>query len=340
MPWLGLDIGGVNLKAADGRGWARSRTFPLWREPDRLADALAELLRDAPHAEKLAVTMTGELCDCFATKAAGVRHILSAAQRVAAGRGVRVYLADGRFASLDQARELPHLAAASNWHALASFACRYAQDGPSNAALLVDVGSTTTDVVPLVDGRVAARGRGDLERLASGELVYSGVGRTPVCAVTSHLPWCGRPCPIAAEVFATTADAYLLLNELEVDEQADWTADGRPLTSPCARQRLARMLCADAANLRDEDFQEMASAIREAQIAQVERAVTSVIGQMPHLPSQFVISGTGEFLAQAVLNRSSLGTKIVSLAEVLGSGASRGGPAYALAVLARESGAS
>ena len=76
MSWLGLDIGGANLKAADGRGWARSVPFALWRDPQGLAEALATLVESAPTAERLAVTMTGELCDCFRSKAEGVRHIL------------------------------------------------------------------------------------------------------------------------------------------------------------------------------------------------------------------------------------------------------------------------
>ena len=106
-----------------------------------------------------------------------------------------------------EARESPQLAAASNWHALANFVCRFVT---SRTGLLIDVGSTTTDVIPLADGRVAARGRNDTERLLSQELVYRGVGRTPICALTDALPLREQLCPIAAEVFATTADAYLL----------------------------------------------------------------------------------------------------------------------------------
>ena len=50
-------------------------------------------------------------------------------------------------------------------------------------ALLIDVGSTTADVVPIVAGRVAATGRNDLERLQAGELVYTGVLRTNLAAI-------------------------------------------------------------------------------------------------------------------------------------------------------------
>ena len=85
MTCLGLDIGGANLKAADGRGWAKSVSFPLWRDPHGLAGALDALVQNAPVSERLAVTMTGELCDCFSSKIEGVRHILAAVDQLAAG---------------------------------------------------------------------------------------------------------------------------------------------------------------------------------------------------------------------------------------------------------------
>src|SRR5436190_20586903 len=227
MSLLGIDIGGANLKAADGRGWARSVPFALWRNPQGLAQQLGQLVESSPAADRLVVTMTGELCDCFSSKAEGVRHILDSIQIAADSREVCVYSVDGSFMTAIEARESSQLAAASNWHALAKFACRFVS---AQAGLLIDVGSTTTDVIPLVDGRVAARGRNDTERLLSRELLYLGVGRTPICALTDALPLRGQLCRMAAEVFATAADAYLLLGDLNEDLEADWTADGRPLT--------------------------------------------------------------------------------------------------------------
>jgi (4-(4-[2-(gamma-L-glutamylamino)ethyl]phenoxymethyl)furan-2-yl)methanamine synthase len=255
MSWLGLDIGGANLKAANAAGWARSIPFALWRDPHALAGALAGLLERAPRTDRLAVTMTGELCDCFRTKAEGVHHILSAVRETAGGKETIVYLVDGRFVAPAVAHESPHLAAASNWRALAQFACRYVTSG---SGLLIDVGSTTTDIIPIAEGRVTAQGRTDMERLALRELVYSGVGRTPICAVINALPWRGSFCPVAAEVFSTTADACLLLGKTGEERQANWTADGRPLVVEYARQRLARQLCADAADFKDDDFNRMA----------------------------------------------------------------------------------
>ena len=332
MSWLGLDIGGANLKAADGHGWARSMPFALWRDPAGLGDALAALVQGSPAADRLAVTMTGELCDCFRTKADGVRHILSAVEQAAAGRDVRVYLVNGQFGSVDEARERPQLAAASNWHALARFACRYSE---GRAALLVDIGSTTTDIVPLVDGRPCTVSVTDTERLVVGELVYTGVGRTPVCAVTHTLPWRGQQCPVAAELFATTADAYVLLDDLPEQLGADWTADGRPLTKEFGRERLARMVCADSTTFSEEDAERAAQWVHEAQAAQLRAAVSRVVSSMLRPPELWIVGGSGEFLAHLVAGISPA-FRVVSLGSELGRDVSSAAAAHAVAVLAVE----
>src|SRR5439155_1586656 len=161
---------------------------------------LRRLCGEFPAFDRMAVTMTGELCDCFATRREGVRHILDAVAAVIPRDIVSVYRNDGLFADWEDAYAEPLSAAASNWLALAAFAGRYA---PTGSALLVDIGSTTSDLIPLRDGVPVPTGRTDTDRLASGELVYTGVRRTPACALLGG----GG----AAEFFATTLDVYLLL---------------------------------------------------------------------------------------------------------------------------------
>jgi (4-(4-[2-(gamma-L-glutamylamino)ethyl]phenoxymethyl)furan-2-yl)methanamine synthase len=331
MNWLGFDIGGANLKVADGCGWARTVPFALWRNPSGLSDAIARLIHQAPTPHNLAVTMTGELCDCFRTKAEGVQHILAAVEQASAGRRIFVYLVDGRFVPVADAREQPQLAAASNWHALATFASRYAE---GRAGLLVDIGSTTTDLVPLFDGRPWTTAITDTERLIRGELVYTGVGRTPLCAVTRALPWRGRSCPLAAELFATTADAYVLLGNVPEQPDADWTADGRPLTREFARERLARMICADAATFNHDDAKRAAAEVREAQVGQLRTAVASVRSVMPQTPQIWVTSGSGEFLSRLI--GGSMDSQLVSSQAKLGSEAGSAAAAHAVARLALE----
>jgi len=328
-----VDIGGANLKLADGKGFSASRPFPLWQQPDRLSAALATMLAEAPAAERLAVTMTGELADCFATKAEGVLTILKAVELAAADRQVAVYLCDGRLVELAVAREETLLTAASNWHVLADFAGRFCG---GRLGLLIDIGSTTTDIIPIGPAGPQAVGRTDPERLVAGELVYTGVERSPVCAVVRELSWRGEVCLVAQEVFATTLDAYLLLDELAEDGKDFQTADGRARTKKNARSRLARMICADETMFSQEDGQRAAEAIQVAQLAQLEAAAKRVRRQMKSLPETIVVSGQGEFLALHLVERLGFDGNIISLTQELGAGVSQAACAHALAVLASE----
>src|SRR5262245_48217157 len=129
MKWLALDIGGANIKAADGLGYAQSYAFALWREPQSLAQHLRTAISEAPPADHLAVTMTGELADCFESKADGIKFILQAVSTGSGNRHTRVYLVDGRLVSPQVALTLPQLVAAANWHVLARFAGKQAPAG-------------------------------------------------------------------------------------------------------------------------------------------------------------------------------------------------------------------
>ena len=333
MNCLAIDIGGANLKAADGCGYAASRPFAVWKHPDRLSAELTQLLEAAPPSDSLAVTMTAELADCFETKAEGVRQILDAVQAAAASRTVRIYQVDGQLVSAETARKTPLLAAASNWHALAAFANRYASAWP---ALLIDLGSTTADVIPLDPSGPVAAGLNDPERLASGELVYTGVERTPLCALVRSLTWQGVDCPVAAELFATAADAYLMLGELPEEPENCDTADGRPRTWPHALARLARMVCADADSFTVEDARQASAAVREAQLELLQAAVEKVVTRLGVPPNTVITSGHGEFLLRHLLARLPWQADVLSLTEELGPAASRCAPAHALAMLARE----
>lgn len=333
MTWLGLDIGGAHLKAADAAGYAYARHFPLWRTPHELPQALSALIAAAPCAERLAVTMTGELADCYETKAEGVASIVAATLEAAGGRPVSFYRHDGAFVNAQIASAEPLAVAAANWHALAAFACRFVANQPG---LLVDVGSTTTDLIALVDGAPRTIGRTDPERLVSGELVYTGVVRTPVCAATATLPWRGALCPTAAELFATTWDAYLTLGDLAEEPESLHTADGRPATRAAAHDRLARSICADRTMFTADDARAAAEAIASAQLSRLGRAAQQVLRTLNAPPQTIVVAGQGEFLARRMVEKLRISAEVVSLAEKLRAELSRSATAHAVAVLAEE----
>jgi probable H4MPT-linked C1 transfer pathway protein len=325
---LGLDIGGANLKAAHTDGTAKIQPFALWKHPRTLQDALRKLLGTFAAYDQVAVTMTGELCDCFATRREGVRFILDAVEQVTDGKPVKVWRTDGRFVDPKDARAEPLQAAAANWLALATFAGRYA---PGGSAMVVDVGSTTTDLIPLQDGRPVPRARDDTSRLRYRELVYTGVRRTPLCALLG-----GQG---AAEWFATTLDVYLVLGDVPEDASDCDTADGRPATRAAAHARLARMVCADAETTTEAERYQLAGDIQARQVGLLGEALAVVSACLPATPATFILAGSGEFLARKVLDLpSGEPVRCVSLAEHLGSEISHAACAHAVAVLAGEQG--
>jgi probable H4MPT-linked C1 transfer pathway protein len=194
--------------------------------------------------------------------------------------------------------------------------------------LLIDIGSTTADIIPLLDGRPVPHGRTDPERLRSGELVYTGVRRTPLCAL---LPGA------AAEWFATTLDVYLVLGDIPEDAGDRDTADGQPATRVAAESRLARMLCTDVETSTPQERRAVAEQAAKRQTSLLEEAVARVSGRLPLPPRAFVLSGSGEFLARQILPRDD-GLRVASLARELGPALSTAACAYAVAVLANESG--
>lgn len=335
MQVLGLDIGGANLKAACSDGRSLSRPFPIWKYPERLAAEIRSLETQlASQTDVFAVTMTAELADCFETKAAGVAHILAAVQEVAGSRPVLVWLTDGRFATCEAAIRQPLLAAASNWQALATWATRLVGTTP---ALLIDIGTTTTDLIPIDGGQVAATGRTDVTRLLAGELVYTGVRRTPLCAVASVVPFQGSMCPLSAELFATTLDAYLCLDQISEDVTDLETANGRPATKAAAHDRLARQLCCDRDELNADQAAVMARFLADRQRRQITQALDQVLQARPPREA-VIISGSGSFLAeQIVISHPHL--KDASLIEIGRRGTDNpavAACAYAVAVLAAE----
>jgi probable H4MPT-linked C1 transfer pathway protein len=337
MAVLGLDIGGANLKAATADRRAVSAPFALWKQSDRLPAALAELVGRFPDADELAVTMTGELCDCFETKRQGVDAILRAVANVSRSRPVRVWSTDGAFLTTTEARANHLKVASANWHALATLAGQYVPHGPGT---LIDVGSTTTDVIPLLDGIPIPRGKTDPERLERKELIYSGVRRTPVCAVTVER--------VARELFATTLDVYLVLGMVPEDPNDTDTADGRPATRRHAFDRLCRMWCGDRDTITPERVEHLANDVVTYQSGLLREGFDSTCWAFhteldkqgrklkKHQKRVVVACGSGEFLAQRVLVGHEDCKEVLSLTDRLGPAVSACAPAYAVAVLAAE----
>jgi (4-(4-[2-(gamma-L-glutamylamino)ethyl]phenoxymethyl)furan-2-yl)methanamine synthase len=332
-PILGWDIGGANIKAALVDGSLESqpivleRPFALWREPERLAAVLADVAAQLPPARAMAITMTAELADCFATKREGVAFVLDAVSAAFPDADTQIYGVDGRFRSIDEARSAPLLIAAANWMATATLVAQETGD-----AILVDIGSTTTDITPIVAGQVVAAGRTDPDRLCRGELVYTGALRTPVCAIVSSVPLRGKRCRVAAEHFAIAADVHLWRGDLDERDYTCETADGRGRTRHDAAARIARMVCADLDMITDDDVSAIAEQVAAAQVRHIADGIRQVVERLgSDAPRLGMLAGRGAFLGRAALG--ALALEIGDLADRVGAAAACAAPAAAVARL-------
>jgi probable H4MPT-linked C1 transfer pathway protein len=329
---IGWDVGGANIKAAriEHRGSDAvvfQRALPMWRELHRLPSVLAEAADTLGRVPTMAVTMTAELADCFATKREGVASVLEAFRRAFPDADAWVYGSDGKFRRPEIASREPLRVAAANWMASATIAAQAFPD-----ALFVDVGTTTTDIIPIVGGTVVARGKTDPARLRSGELIYTGAVRTPVCAVVRSVPIRGRRHRVAAEHFAIVGDAHLWRGAIhEADYTCD-TPDGRGRTRQDAGARLARVVCADLEMIGERSIDDIAEHIARRQQLQIAGGIRQVMRRLgDRAPRTAVIAGQGAFLARKAAHAA--GLEVCDLADVMGADGSRAAPAAAVAYL-------
>ena len=330
---LGWDIGGVNLKAArlSSTSGASSlqglcQPFEIQHSLGSLASTLTSMARqlEGSAGDRHAVTMTAELSQAFRTKREGVSFVLDAFEAGFPSRRLHVYTVEGGFVTPREARVRPLSVAASNWAATARWA---AQSFPT--AILIDVGSTTTDVIPIVGGEVVALGHTDPGRLQTGELVYTGALRTPVEAIVRQVPLWGGQAGVSAEGFALVGDVHLWLKRLRADDYTCRTPDGRPATPDYAGDRLARVVCADGEMLGDDEIELIALEIARTQVGTIVQAIERVRQRQPQI-SLAVVTGMGGFIAAEAAR--SAGLSVVFLIDQPGV-APQSAPAAAVATL-------
>jgi (4-(4-[2-(gamma-L-glutamylamino)ethyl]phenoxymethyl)furan-2-yl)methanamine synthase len=330
---VGWDIGGVNTKAARlvrAKGgptirWV-SHPYEVRHRPEALSEALTEVAGelDVSSADLHAVTMTAELSQAFRTKREGVATVLDALETSFPGAGLHICTVEGRFVGPFEARALPLAVAAANWAATAHLIARSVP-----TCILIDIGTTSTDLIPIVNGKVVAQGSTDPARLLSGELVYTGALRTPVEAVASRVPLWGGSAGVSADGFALIGDAHLWLGRLRSEDYTCRTPDSRPPTREFAGERLARTVCADREMLDESDIQLVATALVEAQVRSVAESIQRIRQRWPDIRSA-VVAGIGDFIAAEAACATGLG--VVPLSKLLGA-AARIAPAAAVAWL-------
>lgn len=338
---IGWDLGGAHLKIArmDVEGYVLGVAqvpCPLWQGVDYLRRGIDQAMNALQcESGNHAVTMTGELVDLFASRSEGVRTLIKVMEDRLWPARIHWYAGAQGFLNSGETRNAEHAIASSNWLASASFVARHVPQ-----ALFVDIGSTTTDIIPIRDGMVAARGCNDNDRLRFGEMLYTGVVRTPLMAVAGSAPFMGAQVPQMAEHFAVTADVYRLTGELPRHADQLPSADNGPKTLPASARRIARMLGLDLEAGSLHDWQRLARYYREQQLHTVANAVHLVESDRTLKPDAPLVGcGIGRFLARDLAARC--GRTYVDMYSLLKTNRLRTGdpadcvPAVAVAGLAR-----
>jgi probable H4MPT-linked C1 transfer pathway protein len=314
---IGWDIGGAHLKAAViETGGIVTKVIqmpcPLWKGMNELETAIEAIGKIIPFKSALhAITMTGELVDLFQSREQGVNAIVQIMQQRFSGEKIKIFAGNMGFLPPEKfGTEAVDSIASANWLASATFAAQKIKN-----ALFVDIGSTTTDILICSNSNVAAQGLTDFERLVSEELVYTGIVRTPVMAVSQYAEFKGYRVGLMAEYFATMADIYRLTGDLnEIHDQTD-TADGAAKDFTSSARRLARMIGYDYADAEKPAWLLLAKNIRSKQLSRIQKACEKQLSRaILTVDDYFIGAGIGRFLVKRLANQ--LGHPYIDFSEL------------------------
>ncbi|QBR70061.1 H4MPT-linked C1 transfer pathway protein [Beijerinckiaceae bacterium] len=312
---IGWDVGGAHLKAARAENGIITQAVqiasPLWLGLEELERAYQQARAEIGSAPLNAVTMTGELCDAFATRAEGVAGLATLMERLLAPANVFFYASRAGFVRPEATAAHAVDIASANWHASAALTGM-----TKHAALFVDMGSTTTDIIPVAQGMPASRGYTDAERLTQGELVYTGLARTFLMAGPKRVPFAGQWTPLMNEWFANTADIYRILDQLPEGADLMDAADGRDKTKQASRARLARMIGRDGAEANDAAWDRLAQFFAEIQLRDIFDAASLVLSRgLIDAEALVVGAGVGRGIIQKLAGR--LDRPFVAFADLI-----------------------
>ncbi|MBS7541975.1 hydantoinase/oxoprolinase family protein [Ancylobacter oerskovii] len=322
---LGWDIGGAHVKLAafgeDGRLAAvRIAPCPVWKGAHHLAEAVRRLRAEFPASATSAVTMTAEGADLWPDRHAGVVGTAAVLIEELGSAPLALFAGPEGFVPAEQAAAHSATIGSANWYATAAVLAHLLPAG-----VLVDIGSTTADLIAFGEGRVAARGFSDAERLGHGELLYTGIVRTPVMALAERVPFAGRLVPLMAELYATSADIYHVLDLLPDEADLHPAADGGEKTAEASARRLLRMVGEDLTAANRGRARRLAYHLGQQQLHRLATALDTVASAQEEDVGLVVGAGIGRFLSRQLAERR--GAAYLDLADVLTDDASLAGPA-------------
>lgn len=337
---IGWDVGGAHLKVAvlNAQGrliWVQQVPCPLWLGISHLQVAIDQVMQTAMPTLQLKpsaniwqscthfITMTGELVDLFEHRQQGVAMISQLMQNVLMGEkwfyAMPVQPHSPPFwrwdaLQFDRLTDYWQALASANWHASAALLAQHVEN-----ALLIDIGSTTSDFTIIKGHRLITHAYTDAARMQAQTLIYTGVVRTPVMALGHSVMFNSSLTTVAAELFATTADIYRITQDLNEDDDMADTADNAEKSPQASAKRLARMIGYDAHQFEYESWQQLALAFKKMHLTRlldVARVHLREADMLSGTQTPIVVgAGVGSFLVKEIA--ALLGFAYREVSEVL-----------------------
>lgn len=319
---LGLDIGGANTKAAlvtfrDSKiikSFSFIEYFPFWEKTlNDIPNMLKRVVENIVIQNRLklkdikfiSITITAELSDAFQTKREGILTILKALKKVFAQEKMFFINNENKFINFSQVKSNPISVAAANWVSTSLFLGRFVPN-----CILIDAGSTTIDIIPILNSLPVANGKNDIERLINHELIYTGGLRATIPSITHFVPYGEKMVRISFEKFALISDVHRVLKNITEDEYINDTADNRTKSISDCYARLARLVCMDLESISIKDLEVIAQYIYNKQIEiisnEIQEFLSGLTERIPEFRGEpsFVLTGlSADFLIRNTLQK-------------------------------------
>jgi probable H4MPT-linked C1 transfer pathway protein len=319
---LGLDIGGANTKAAliifrdleiiDSFSYIEY--FPFWEQnlkdiPKMLQRVISKIEQNIhvklENIQFIAITITAELSDAFQTKREGINIILNALETVFDRQKMHFINTSSEFIDFNQAKNNYISIAAANWVSTALFLGNYI-----SKCIIIDAGSTTIDIIPILNSKPNTKGKTDVERLTNHELIYTGGLRATIPSITHFVPYKADLVRISFEKFALISDVHRILGNISEKEYYNDTADNRSKALNDCYARLSRVLCMDIETISRKELDQIAHYIYMKQLEviffEIQQFMKLLTERLPEFEKNphFVITGlAAEFLIKQTLKK-------------------------------------
>ena len=292
MKIIGWDIGGAHIKAVKidlQKKTSKTEQIysPIWKNINNLKKSIKLIKNKLGKTNYHAITMTAELSDIFSDRVNGVKYIVKLSSKILGEKNIFFY-SKKNFLKKKLAIKKTFELNSMNWHATASF---ISNSFPN--CILIDIGSTTTDIIPIKNKRIISKSVNDYQRLKSNELIYLGVLRTPIQAIKKKQN-------LINENFANLSDVYRILNKIPSSIDLFPTLDNKTKNKHDSARRIARIFGQDYEKKHFLKWKKTAHKIEREHLKILNMTIKKIEKKKKLNKVPIIGAGIGEFLVKKV----------------------------------------